>query len=139
MAEKKKKILIIDDEAHIVDIIETYLKVHGMLIKKAYEGRKALSILKKDKSIDLIILDEKMPGMGGSVFLKELKRIKVDVPIIILTGSLNLSQFDRSTKGLYEKMMIKPVRLSELLKVINRVLGHGKAVKRTRKAVSRKI
>lgn len=127
MAKKKKKILIIDDEAHIVDILETYLKVHEFSVKTAYEGRKALSILKKDKSIDLIILDEKMPGMGGSVFLKELKKIKVNSPVIILTGSLNLSQFDRSSKGLYEKMLIKPVRLSELLKVVNRVLSPRKA------------
>ena len=118
-----KKVLVIDDEVRIVDIIDSYFKVNGFEVKKAYNGRNGLNILKKDSSIDLVILDEKMPVLGGEEFLKEIKRLKIEVPVLVLTGSINLSQLDDSVKKLYKKILIKPVRLSKLLHLANRMMA----------------
>jgi len=117
-----KKVLVIDDEDRIVDIIDSYFKVNGLEVKKAYDGRKGLNALKKDPSIGLVILDEKMPVLGGEEFLKEIKKLKIEVPVLVLTGSINLTQLDESVKKLYKKILIKPVRLSRLLNLANRLM-----------------
>jgi len=118
-----KKILVIDDEVRIVEIIDSYFKLHGFQVKKAYDGRRGLNILKKDPSINLVILDEKMPVLGGEGFLREIKRLKIEVPVLVLTGSINLTQLDDDVKKLYKKILIKPVRLSRLLNLANRMMG----------------
>ena len=118
----RRKVLVIDDEARIVDIIDTFFRANGLSVRKAYDGRKGLNVLKKDSSIGLVILDEKMPGFGGTEFLRKVKELDIKVPVIVLSGSINLSQLDDSVKKLYQKIFIKPVRLSELLKVSSRML-----------------
>ena len=129
--KKARKVLVIDDEANIVDIIDSFFKVNGLEVRKAYDGRKGLDILKKDPSIDLVILDEKMPGLGGKEFLKELKILKIETPVLVLTGSINLTQLDESLRRLYKKVLIKPVRLSRLLNLANRMIDSNTREKGT--------
>ncbi len=118
------KILIIDDERRIVEILEKFLIYEKFEVSKAYDGREGLDLLKRDAP-DLIILDEKMPGMGGANFIKEMKKVRKSIPVIVLTGSINLSQFEQAKKPKYKHLLYKPVRLVELLKVINEVLKRG--------------
>lgn len=120
--KSEKKVLVIDDEVSIVEIIDSFFRANGLNVTKAYDGRKGLNILKKDSSIGLVIVDEKMPGLGGTEFLKEIKRLDIKTPVLVLTGSINLTQLDDSVKKLCKKILIKPVRLSELLKISNRMM-----------------
>ena len=85
--EREKRILIIDDEQHIIKIIKKTLRKDSYCIDNAKNGLEALKILEKNMP-DLIILDMKMPVMNGYEFLGRLKgNVKcVDIPIIILTG-----------------------------------------------------
>ena len=123
------KVLIIDDEVQIADMVGDFLSLHGINVQKAYDGRKGLSIFKKGRGIDLIILDEKMPGMAGSVFIKEVRALDVKIPVVLLTGSINLSQMDDSTRGQYNKVLVKPVRLSDILKLVKKILCSTHKVK----------
>jgi DNA-binding response OmpR family regulator len=119
------KILVIDDTLEIVDILFRFLSMKGFEVKKTYNGRDGLNAIKKDRSIDLILLDEKMTGIDGVGVLKELKKLKEKVPVIVLTSSFGISQPDRFSEVKYKyfkKLMYKPVRLTELLKEINNVL-----------------
>jgi DNA-binding NtrC family response regulator len=129
----------VDDEPQIADMVGDFLSLNGVAIKKAYSGSKGLSIAKKNKGIGLIILDEKMPGMGGGAFLKEMKALKTDIPVVLLTGSINLSQMDDSTKGQYHKVLIKPVRLSVILKLVKKMLRSGRkeTLKKTEKRIKK--
>jgi len=100
-----KKILVIDDELEIRNLIEIYLKGENYNIFKAENGKQGLNIL-KDESIDLIILDLMMPEMNGSDFCIAARKI-YDTPIIMLTAKdqdvdiilgLNLGADDYITK-----------------------------------------
>ena len=117
-----KTILVIDDEPRIVEILDGFLTLQGFEVRKAYDGKEGLDILRKTKPVDLIILDEKMPGMGGADFLKGMKELKIDIPVVILTGSVAISQLNHSSKKAYDHILVKPVRLSELLELINEIL-----------------
>ncbi len=117
-----RKILVVDDEPQIVDVVGKFLSREGFQIDKAYNGLEALDVIKKDIP-DLMILDIKMSGMDGDALIKKVKKLKLDIPIIVLTGSLNMVQFDPKQKTRYKHLLYKPIRLSELLEVINDVLG----------------
>jgi DNA-binding NtrC family response regulator len=128
-----KSILVIDDERRIVEILDSFLTLQGFEVKKAYDGQEGLNILKSAGPVDLIILDEKMPGMGGAAFLEEMKKLKMDIPVVVLTGSIAMSQLDNSAKRTYKHVLVKPVRLSELLELMDKLLAS-----KARKTSSRK-
>ena len=118
-----RKILIVDDETRIVEILDKFLSKEGFNVEKAYDGDEALEIVKKDSSIDLIVLDEKMPYMNGTVMCEEMEKLNIKIPVILLTGSLSMLK-DKDFKRIsYENVAIKPIRLSDLKKLIDRILG----------------
>ena len=79
-----EKILIIDDEKDLVNIVETYLKAEDYIIEKAYEGKEGLNKCKSFKP-DMVILDIKLPGIDGMEVCKTI-RIDSDIPILMLSA-----------------------------------------------------
>ena len=80
-----KNILLVDDEKDFVELLSMRLEEAGENVFPAYDGRMCLEVLKQ-KPIDVVILDIKMPGMDG---IQVLRKIKVDHPlveVILLTG-----------------------------------------------------
>jgi DNA-binding response OmpR family regulator len=118
-----RKILVIDDEVRIVDIIAEYLTIKGFEVLRAYGGQEGLDMIDSTPSIDLIILDKKMPHIGGAAIIRHLKIHEIDIPVIVITGSITLSQLTRSRDMSYEEVLFKPVRLKVLLDTIKRVLA----------------
>jgi CheY-like chemotaxis protein len=98
--EKKKKVMIVEDDSFVMDIYETKLEKEGYSVVGAFNGLEALKKLEKDAELpDLILLDIIMPYMDGLEFLKKIKgeeKFK-DIPIILLT---NLSQKEEIDTGL---------------------------------------
>jgi len=118
----KRTILVIDDEPQIVEVLQKYLTHHKFKVNTSYSGKKALEIVKKAKKPDLIILDEKMPSMTGGTFHKEMRKMGIEIPVIVLTGSINLSTISRHNRKYYEYVLFKPARLSELLELIRKLI-----------------
>ena len=119
----KAKIMIIDDEKGLVDVIRDFLEERGFLVTAAYDGKNGIEIIRKSKP-DLIILDILMPDMDGRAVLKKLKKEKdlKDIPVIILSGKTD--QFDRNyllEMGAYE-YVTKPYDSYRLLRQINNTL-----------------
>lgn len=81
---KKRKILVVDDEPQIVEILERYLTDEGFVVRRAYDGAQAVE-LQQTELPDLIVLDLKMPVMHGFDAFREI-RARSDVPIIMLTS-----------------------------------------------------
>ncbi len=77
-------------------------------------------MLQKEKA-DPVILDKKMPGIGGQGALNGFKKMGLAVPVIILTGSIDLSE-DNATEMGCAAILNKPIDLNVLLETINRVL-----------------
>jgi len=119
----KAKIMIIDDEKGLVDVIRDFLEERGFLVTAAYDGKNGIELIRKSKP-DLIILDILMPDMDGRAVLKKLKKDKdlKDIPVIILSGKTD--QFDRNyllELGAYE-YVTKPYDSYRLLRQINNTL-----------------
>jgi len=84
---KKKdiKVLLVDDEVDFVNTLAQRLKMRELLVDTVYDGEQALSFIKKIEP-DVIVLDLKMPGLHGIEVLREVKNLKPNIQVIILTG-----------------------------------------------------
>ena len=81
----KPKILVVDDERSHRQMIEAVLSAEGYEIAKAANGRAAIDAV-ADKFYDLVIMDIRMPELGGVEALKKLKTISPGIPVIIMTA-----------------------------------------------------
>lgn len=79
-----KKILVVDDEKRIVEIVKAYLEKEGFQVLVAFDGRSAIEIAKKQHP-DLVILDLMLPELSGWDVCRALRK-ESDVPIIMLTA-----------------------------------------------------
>lgn len=116
------KILIVDDDTHIRELIQVILSKEGISIVEAADGKAALSILDSDK-IDLIILDIMMPNMDGWSFCQEVRKYYSDtLPILMLTAKGETAQ---KVKGLglgADDYMVKPFAADELVARVKALL-----------------
>ena len=114
------KLLIVDDEKLIRDVIKTYAETENFEALEAENGLEALDVLKKEK-VDLIILDIMMPKMDGMTFLEEIKKTK-NIPVIILSARNEeydkLRGFDLGT----DDYLTKPFSPKELIARIKAIL-----------------
>ena len=78
------RILVVDDEKEIADLLELYLISDGCQVSKAYDAEEGLKILNKEK-IDLVLLDIMMPNMDGLEMCRRIRRSN-NVPIIIVSA-----------------------------------------------------
>ena len=79
------KILVVDDDKEIVELLSIYVKNEGYEVVKAYDGKQALEKISAHPDIDLMILDIMMPEMDGMEVVKELRK-ESQIPIIMLTA-----------------------------------------------------
>jgi len=117
MNESKKKVLIVDDEKKIVDVVASYLESNGYNTIVAYDGENALSMFEK-MSPDLVILDLMLPKISGEEVCKSIRRTS-RVPIIMLTAKidedekingLNIGADDYVTKPFSPRELIARVK-----------------------------
>jgi len=84
METQGKKVLIVDDEEHIVELVEMYLNKEKLTVVKASDGVEAFELI-REESPDLVVLDIMLPGMDGLDVLRELRKTS-QVPVIMLTA-----------------------------------------------------
>ncbi len=111
--KNKRSILFVDDDKTFSKIMKKELSRMGYSVSCADRGESALVELKKH-AFDMIILDIKMPGMGGLETLKEIKKTYSEIEVIMLTGRATVENAVESMKiGAYD-YITKPCRLTEL-------------------------
>ncbi|EYE87893.1 PhoP family transcriptional regulator [Fervidicella metallireducens AeB] len=118
------KIMIVDDDNNICDLIEMYLLKEGYKIYKAHNGKDAIKIF-NDKQIDLVVLDVMMPVMDGYEVLREIRKTS-QIPVLMLTAKGET--FDR-VLGLElgaDDYIVKPFEPKELVARIRAVLRRYK-------------
>lgn len=120
-----QNILVCDDEKDIVEALRIYLNAEGYNVYQAYNGKKALDVLKKEK-IHLVLLDIMMPVMDGISTISAIRE-KSNVPVILLTAKsedtdkilgLNIGADDYITKPFNPVEVIARVR-SQLRRYLN--------------------
>jgi two-component system OmpR family response regulator len=112
---EKFRVLIVDDEVDFVETIVKRLKDRGLDVAGVNSGKEALEIV-DTRDFDVVVLDVKMPGMDGIETLRQLKKKKPDLEIIMLTGHGSVESGIQGLQlGAYNYVM-KPVPLNDLLK-----------------------
>lgn len=118
-----KTVLVVDDEARLVNLVKAYLEQGGFRVVTAKNGREALFIARQEKP-DLIVLDIMMPEMDGHEFMR-VHRQERPTPIILLTAKV---EEDDKIIGLElgaDDYVTKPFSPRELLARIRAVLRRG--------------
>lgn len=122
------KVLIVDDEELMRNIIKDYCINEGYSISEASDGIEAIEAIKKDVDIDIIVLDIMMPNMDGYTAYKEIKKIR-NVPTIILSArgeeydklmGFDLGVDDYLTKPFSPRELI--ARIKAILKRDNKIV-----------------
>jgi DNA-binding NtrC family response regulator len=85
------KILVIDDEEGIRNLLDTLLRLKKYDVVLAASGRKGLELFQREHP-DVVVLDLNMPDMGGAAVLQQIRMLKPDQPVIILTGAGTLEK-----------------------------------------------
>lgn len=119
------KILIVEDEPQIAEVLREFLAKTGFEALIALGGEKAIEILNSDTKIDFIILDIKMPKVSGIEVLFEMRNKNLNHPVIILTGLINEDKYVRDIMNMgypSVKIISKPVDLFELVVIIKNKL-----------------
>jgi len=122
-----QRILVVDDEAKIAEVLEKFLQRQGFDVTKVLEARQAIELLKAGTAFDLIITDMKMPGLTGLDLLKAKKQMNNNTPALVLTGSIDAEKYVDSgslaeVDCLLEDICYKPVDLFGLLDTIKHKL-----------------
>jgi len=114
-----KTVLVIDDEAAIVEIIQTVLEGEGYRVYGTISPLEGVEIYRQHwPSIALVISDFRMPQIYGDEVLKRLRCINPKVALLLVTGSKEFLPTDFLKQGL-RGLVEKPFRLNELVKQVN--------------------
>ncbi|MGG0656116.1 response regulator transcription factor [Rummeliibacillus pycnus] len=114
------KILIVDDDKNILDLVRIHLTQAGYLVLKAENGIQALGILETEIP-DLAVVDVMMPGMNGYELTKRIRE-KLDLPILLLTAKGELEDKEKGFIAGSDDYMVKPFEPKELLYRIAAIL-----------------
>ncbi len=118
----RPRILVVDDEASIRDLLSKTLALADYDVDVAPDGRSAVERLRM-LAYDLLITDLKMPGMDGLGVIREARRLKADLPVIIITGfSTEASAIEAANLGV-AGYLTKPFRVPRVLAVAAKALG----------------
>lgn len=108
------KILVVDDDIYIRELVSTLLRNDGYSICEAADGREALGKLGEEK-IDLCVLDIMMPNMDGFEFCKAARKYYENLPILMLTAKGDVSQKVKGFDLGCDDYLVKPFENAELI------------------------
>ena len=121
----KKNILWVDDEIELLESHIIYLSEKGYSVLKANSGEDAIEICKKS-NIDLILLDEMMPGIDGIATLKIIKSEHPDLPVIMVTKNEEEDFMEEALGEQISYYLTKPVNPSQILMACKKILENSK-------------
>jgi DNA-binding NtrC family response regulator len=128
-------LLLIDDNAVQAVTRQTILKRAGYFVIAALNPGRALEQFREDEfpaEVQLVITDHLMPGMTGADFVRELRKIKPHLPVLVISGMQDAQQ---EYEGLDVEFRVKPLQPDSLLECVNQMVrrepatrnGHGNA------------
>jgi excisionase family DNA binding protein len=118
----RPRVLVVDDEATIRDLLSKTLALAEYDVDIAPDGRTALERLRMIP-YDLLITDLKMPGVDGLTVIREARRLKADLPVIIITGFSNEASAIEAVNLGVSGYLTKPFRVPRVLAAASKALG----------------
>lgn len=117
--KKSLKLLIVDDEPDLRDVLALSFKLHGFQVETAENGRQALEILASNMP-DIVISDIRMPEGDGLDLLQDIRSRGHDVPVIFMTGYADVTSEEARIKGA-AWLVSKPFTIEEMFEVIEKI------------------
>jgi DNA-binding NarL/FixJ family response regulator len=119
------RILIADDHDLVRDTIEEFLKrlAKDIQVLHAANLSQALDLLRKADTLDLVLLDLRMPGMNGLAGLKAVQTVRADVPIVILSGETNPDTIRNALQAGAAGFLPKTMRGTAMLSALRLILA----------------
>ena len=117
------KVLLVDDETPFVEAMSRRLKKRDIDILAAFSGAEGLDVLENDGTVEVVILDVKMPGMDGIETLGEIRKRFPLVEVIMLTGHATVETGIEGMKlGAFDYLM-KPCDMDVLMKKLKEAVA----------------
>lgn len=113
-----KKVLLVDDEKEFLETMSERLGARGLSVSTSADPAEALKTAKA-KSVDVVVLDLRMPGMDGIEFLKELKEARPELQVILLTGHATVEKGIQAMKLGALDVLEKPAHIDALMERID--------------------
>jgi two-component system NtrC family response regulator len=125
-------ILIVDDEKNYLVVLEALLSPEGYEIITADNARSALRLI-EESDLDLVLTDMKMPGVSGMELLEQCKKIKPEVPVIMMTAYGTIEMAVQAMKKHAFDYITKPFQNEELKLTIKKALENYRLIKENRR------
>jgi two-component system response regulator AtoC len=130
---ERKLILVADDDPSIRNLLQSFLESEGFRTVEAKAGRDVIPAVTKHRP-DVVIMDVRMPGMSGLEVLDQMKRLSIDISVLMMTayGTSSVA-IEAIQRGAYD-YVTKPFELDDLLATVRRTLDHQELARRVKAA-----
>jgi len=126
---KQASILVVDDEEMIRKLFQDTLGEFGHTVIAVGTSSEGLELVKQS-DFDMVFLDLKMPGMDGAELFRQIKTIKPNLPVVIITGYPDSDMMARALANGPFGVMNKPFSESDILAAVNSFIQAGKATRK---------
>ena len=116
----KCKILIAEDDDTNYLYMETLLGMEGYTILRAINGKEAIDIVRGDESIQIVLMDIRMPDVNGYVASREIKSFRPNIPIIAQTAYALSDDKDKVFEAGCDDYLSKPIMKDDLLSMVRK-------------------
>jgi CheY-like chemotaxis protein len=118
------RILIIDDDRHMRSVCSRALSKEGWVVLSAESGDEGIEKIRSGRErIDVVLLDQLMPGMSGTDVLAQIRSINPDLPVIFITGSVTKESAAEIIQNGARDCLPKPFTPEELRTVVKKAAG----------------
>jgi two-component system response regulator MprA len=115
-------VLVVDDDALIVESLRTILTNAGYRVPVAEDGESALQVVREER-VDAVVLDLVMPRLDGIKTLRYLRQLRPDIAVVILAAEIEPEARRAAIEYGAAVVMVKPPDIDELLRVIDRLVS----------------
>jgi two-component system OmpR family response regulator len=122
---ERPKVLVIDDEPGVRDLISEALSLSGITAVSAADGLEALSFLRREK-FDLLILDINMPKLDGLALLEKLRSEGMSVPVLMLSARADKADINQGLRIGADDYLTKPFSIEELVLRVKAIMRRSK-------------
>jgi DNA-binding NtrC family response regulator len=118
------RVLIVDDEEELVSTVVERLDLRGIEATGVLSGEEALTRI-EEQPFDVVLLDVRMPGLGGFDVIKRIKQSHPELEVILLSGHGAKEDAETGLRlGAFDYLQ-KPVDLDDLIRILHRATGRG--------------
>ena len=117
--QRRLKILIVDDNQAVCDILSQLCSFLGHEVLSAKTGAEGLDLVQREADVDMVFADYKMPVMDGVAMVERIKAQNPNLPVVLITGSVGVTDSDLK-RARFDAMVHKPFELKSITECIER-------------------